>query len=378
VSVLSEHESVLSEPIFKRDTSGKIRTWRYEVKGPFYRTIAGVQDGAQVESGWTRCIGKNAGRANATTDEEQATAEAIADEGKKLKREYRRTIAELDSVGVGPMLAHDYAKLKKPLAFPVYSQPKLDGIRAIINRHGAFSRELQPHYNCDHILAKLGPLFGEYPDLILDGEFYNHDLKDDFNKIVSVVRKQKPTETQRAEAAKLIQYHVYDLPSNLPFGSRNKTLAQLFLEFELIDMVQLVTTHKAVDQADLDRIYGDYLVRGYEGQMVRLDAPYDFDARSKSLLKRKEFKTAEFPVIRVEEGLGNWAGYAKRIIVKLPNGEECGAGMRGTQDFAKELLAKSLAGDAPKQATIRYFGETPDGMLRFPVAVDFHAEGRID
>lgn len=370
---------MISEPIYKRDTAGKIRTWQYELNGAIasYRTIAGIQGGNLVTSGWTRCVGKNAGKANETTDAEQARLEAVAEEGKKLKREYRRTIEELDSVGVGPMLAHDYAKLKKPLVFPVFSQPKLDGIRAVITRHGAFSRELQPHHNCDHILEALEPVFLVYPDLILDGEFYNHDLKDDFNKIVSVVRKQNPSAEKRAEAAKLIQYHVYDLPSEATFQDRAQRMGVLFNGILAEnDHVKLVATDTVQDQNTLDQLYAIYMEDGYEGQMVRTNAPYDFDARSKSLLKRKEFKTAEFPILRIEEGLGNWSGYAKRIVVQLPNGQECGAGMRGTQEFAKKLLEEAAN---YKQATIRYFGETPDGSLRFPVAVDFQgAEGRVD
>jgi DNA ligase-1 len=368
----------ISDPIYKRDTSGKIRTWQYEVQGDSYRTIAGVQGGALVTTGWTKCEAKNVGRANETSRDSQAVIEAQAERGKKLKREYRMTIAELDSVGVGPMLAHDYGKLKKPLAFPVFSQPKLDGIRAVISRHGAFSRELQPHYNCDHILAALAPVFAKYPDLILDGEFYNHDLKDDFNKIVSVVRKQKPTDAQKAEAAKLIQYHVYDLPSEKPFKERNADLMKVFSEFELCEPLVPVTTSHIGTQALLDHLNGEYTQQGYEGQMVRLDAPYDFDARSKSLLKRKEFITEEFPIKRIEEGNGNWAGYAKRVVLDIPEAPEgeVGAGMRGTQDFAKKLLAQA---DRYKLATIRHFGRTPDGSLRFPVAIDFHgAEGRVD
>jgi len=366
---------VISKPIYKRDTSGKTRTWQYEFEGDSYRTIAGIEGGNLVTSGWTRCSPKNVGRANATTGEDQALAEGEAEMQKKLKREYRWTIIELDTVPVGPMLAADYAKLKKPVTFPVYSQPKLDGIRAIINKNGAFSRELLPHYNCDHILAALAPVFEMDPDLVLDGEFYNHDLKDDFNKIVSVVRKQKPTAAQWAEAARLIQYHVYDLPSEAGFGKRNFDLLALNTMNKLWQgPVKVVKTNKVASQDELDALNGEYVSLGYEGQMVRLDAPYDFDTRSKSLLKRKEFQTAEFEVIRIEEGNGNWAGYAKRIVVRLSNGIECGAGMRGTQDFAKELLGLP----APKEATVRYFGETPDGLLRFPVAIDFHWEGRAD
>jgi ATP-dependent DNA ligase len=370
----------LSVPIYKRDSVGKIRTWQYEFEGDSYRTIAGIDGGNLVKSGWTKCQPKNEGRANATTAEQQAQSEAVAEEGKKLKREYRRTIAELDSVPVGPMLAQDYAKLKKPLVFPVFSQPKLDGIRAIINRHGAFSRELQPHYNCDHILAALAPVFEKYPDISFDGEFYNHDLKDDFNKIVSVVRKQKPTAEQKAEAAKLLQYHIYDMPSEKPFGQRAVEMLRILSETGALNesAIQLVTTTEATNQLALDTLNGLYTQDGYEGQMVRLDAPYDFDVRSKALLKRKEFASEEFPINFIEEGLGNWAGCAKRIVIQLPDGQECGAGMRGTQEFAKELLVKERSGNRPKVATVRYFGKTPDGMLRFPVVTDFHQEGRVD
>lgn len=276
------------------------------------------------------------------------------------------------------MLAQDYAKLKKPLKFPVAAQPKLDGIRALISRHGAFSRELQPHYNCDHILTALAPVFAKFPNAQFDGEFYNHDLKDDFNKIVSVVRKQKPTAEQKAEAARLLQYHVYDLPSagDQPFVKRTFALMDLFMGIDPNGPVKMVKTWEVNDQARLDELNGEFTEQGYEGQMVRLNEPYDFDTRSKSLLKRKEFQTTEFPVIRIEEGLGNWSGYAKRIVIKLPNGNECGAGMRGTQEFAKNLLARK---DIVTGATIRFFGMTPDGQLRFPVAIDFQGTaGRVD
>ena len=38
----------ISTELYKRDTSGKIRTWQYEVDGDSYRTIAGVQGGNLV------------------------------------------------------------------------------------------------------------------------------------------------------------------------------------------------------------------------------------------------------------------------------------------------------------------------------------------
>lgn len=411
--------------IFRKDANGATRVWHYKVLGDKWCTVSGILGGTLAVSKWTVCKPKSK-----PTAEEQASFEAEAELQKKLDREYRRTPEELDSVPLSPMLAHDYAKLKKPLAFPVLSQPKLDGIRATISRHGAFSREYQRHHNVDHILEALAPVFAKFPKIIFDGELYNHDLRDDFNQIASVVRKQKVTDAQRAEARRLVQYHIYD--AILPDLSHNTVKRQAVLRAALdgiatdhlspkhAGMIEIVLTMPVVDQNGLDHLYGTYLEHGYEGQMVRLaDAPYEADKRSKNLLKRKEFITAEFPLLRIEEGQGNWAGFAKRIVFRLPDGRECGAGLRGTQDFARDLLEKAkiwgvsaAVADAPvidvptladtpadiearseppaplgthevvavngPLVTIRHFKLTPDGVPRFPVAIDFHPEGRRD
>ena len=361
--------------IYKRDTAGKIRVWSYEIHQDGYRTIAGVQGGSLVASAWTKAKPKNEGKANATTGEEQAIIEATAEETKKLKREYRRTIAELDDVEKGPMLATTY---KGDLEFPVFSQPKLDGIRALITKDGAFTRELQPHFNVGHILEELAPLFAADPGLVLDGELYNHDLKDNFNRICQLVRKQTVTAAQRADIERLVQFHVYDAPSDRAFEHRVVDLGLSGLQDRA--HIRIVPTSIARNQDALDAMNVRYTSEGYEGQMVRLTGvPYEFDTRSKSLLKRKEFDTAEFRLLRIEEGEGNWAGYAKRIAFDVGDGRECGGGIRGSQDEAKALLARwnGKGNSVPAHVTVRYFKLTPDGMPRFPVAIDFH-NGRVD
>ena len=90
-------------------------------------------------------------------------------------------------------------------------QPKLDGIRCIMKPNGCYSRNGKKFMNVQHLYTKtIKDLFKQNPLLVLDGELYNHDLRDNFEKIVSLVRKQKPTSEDRKEARKLIQYHVYD------------------------------------------------------------------------------------------------------------------------------------------------------------------------
>ena len=139
-------------------------------------------------------------------------------------------------------------------------------------------------------------------------------------------------------------------------------------------MVVLVETSKVWTYADIDKLYGEYTEAGYEGQMIRKDAPYECK-RSKNLLKRKEFITEEFKVVKVVEGQGAWTGYVKRFILALPDGTEFGSGVRGTQAQLKELLESN---ETPDWATCRYFELSNDGVPRFPVVIDYGKGQRDD
>ena len=201
--------TMLSAKIYKRDTLGKIRFWQAEVDGYSYRTIAGVdgEPSSVVTSGWTRCVGKQ-GR----TSEQQAEFEAASDMKKKLDREYRNTIADVDtkvSAWVKPMLAHKYEGWQGPC----FSQPKLDGIRCIATSSGLYSREGKEFVAAPHIQHALEDVFNNDDSIVFDGEFYNHDYHDDFNAIASAVKRTKPSSADLNVSAKLVQYHVYDLPS---------------------------------------------------------------------------------------------------------------------------------------------------------------------
>lgn len=368
--------------IYSRDVKGHVRTWQFEVDLAKWRSISGLMNGEKVVSGWTTCTGKNIGKSNETSPEMQALAEASAEWRKKLDRDYRESIEELDRVPPSPMLAQDFAKQKK-LAFPVVCQPKLDGIRALISRHGAFSRQFQPHHNVQHILDALDFLWVDHPDLILDGELYNHALRDDFNEIASVVRKQNVSDEDRTKAKRLIQFHVYDwVEPTMTYEERLTDLTTSFdLEMPVCDEIQFVESTWCMNRDELDEMYADYQAKGYEGQMVRdPQALYMIGGRSKGLLKRKEFFTEEFEIIDIKEGNGNWAGYAKQIEGVTATGVIFGAGLRGNRAFCKELLDhkyKYLCGKNA-QITVRHFGYTPDGSLRFPVVIDFHPNGRED
>ena len=350
--------------IYKRDSKGNVRSWVAEVEDDQWRTVAGLLDGNLVTSGWRKSDAKNIGKLNETTGHEQAIAESNAKLKKQLEQGYFTRIEDIDDSKLfKPMLAADYAKLKKPVQFPVYSQPKLDGIRCIARKDGLWSRSGKPITSIPHIWESLAHRFIKNPTLILDGELYNHELKDDFNKIVSLVRKEDPSPEELTESRELVQYHVYDIYEEGSFEIRSYHYHEVV--DSVSDFIHAVPSTLIATQVELDDTYGDYLEKGYEGQMVRLNGEYE-NKRSKNLLKRKEFSTAEFDVVEVLEGKGNWSGCAKKIVIKLADGTTCEAGCRGTQ----AAMAKLLNGPKPEWATVRYFGFTPDGKLRFGVMID--------
>ena len=127
-----------------------------------------------------------------------------------------------------PMLA--YPVSAKPIDYskPTFIQPKLDGVRCVIQCDDdgyvtAYSRTGKIWRNIDHILQELVPFFQKYPDIILDGELYNHDLRNNFEKIISLVRKTKPTNEHRLESKEMVQFHCYDIiDEELPFDQRIK------------------------------------------------------------------------------------------------------------------------------------------------------------
>jgi DNA ligase-1 len=368
--------------LYKRDSKGKTRVWEVEVgySNDDYagiRTVAGLDNGKKVTSEWNLSEAKNVGKSNSTTAYTQAQAEAKALWDKRIEKEYFVDIGMIDSYDkFDPMLAGDYTKVKaKPTSG--YSQPKLDGIRCIANSKGLWTRTGKTITSCPHIWEEVRFLLESNPNLTLDGELYNHELKQDFNKIVSLVRKTKFTDADLEESQRLVQYHVYDIHCSVNpdviFSIRNLEAQENITSF-LEEYIHIVPTTFYNNQDELDELYSAYTADGYEGQMVRLDEKYE-NKRSKYLLKRKEFITEEFEVVSMEEGQGNWSGHTKRFILRLADGREVGAGVRGNQDQLGKLWESQ---ETPTWATLRYFDLTPDGIPRFPVVIDYGVGERDD
>jgi DNA ligase-1 len=372
----------IREKLYKRTATGATQVWWMETGGARYRTHSGQLNGKITTTEWTVTKGKNIGRSNETTPEVQAHLEVEAAYTLKRKGGYRDTPDDAQSdVSFKPMLAkkyEDYAddvrtELKR--GGIVYSQPKLDGIRCIGTPDGLFSRQGNRIVAVPHIEDSVRLVLSRNPGVILDGELYNHELKADFNTIVSLVKKQKPTEKDLLNSKAMIQYHVYDISGSTrgehPFAKRYEFVEDINM---MGAYLHAVPTHNILDEGTLDAFYEEYIEHGYEGQMIRLHGPYE-QKRSKLLLKRKEFMDDEYEVVDIQEGDGNASGMAKRAVLSLGDGRQFKADIVGERNRLREILAvkNRLIG---KQATIEFFRLTPDGVPRFPKLKIIHLEGR--
>lgn len=380
--------------LYKRTTTGATQSWEIEIEENKFRTISGQLDGKKITNNWTTCEGKNVGKKNETSGAEQALKEAEAKHQKKRDKGYRVDVDNIDKKKFyEPMLAQDFKnKLRQKEVMSeidevgdgVFSQPKLDGIRCIAMREGLFTRTGKPITAVPHIHEELKPFFEKYPNATLDGELYNHAYKDDFNKIIHLVRKQNLTDEHLEESKKMIQYHIYDAPvigsgrwamsEKDNFSDRTSTLDGFFrylesdnLNTKYDDALVIVETTEVMSREHLDELYGEYVEQGYEGQMIRLDGPYE-NKRSSKLLKRKEFVDEEYEILGYDEGTGNREGTVKHFKFKNKDGREFNSNVKGTFEYMAELLERGeeLIG---KQATIKYFNLTPDGVPRFPYVI---------
>lgn len=359
--------------LYKRTSTGAIQEWSVEIEGNKFRTISGQTDGLKVTSDWTVCSGKNKGKKNETSDEEQAQLEAASKRQKKLDAGYFENLEDIDeSKFFKPMLAKVY-KDYEPV-FPCYCQPKLDGIRMVIDKNSARTRNGKDIVSVPHIVEALRVVFKNYPEIVLDGELYNHAFKANFNEIASIVRKTKPTKEDLDYGAGHIQYWIYD------FGHNSKTMS-FALRLEILKniekllrenkvpsyVVKIVETRRCEKQEDLDKLYARYLDYGFEGQMVRYDENYE-NKRSKFLLKRKEFMDEEFEILDVIEGVGNKSGMAGAMAFRTKNGKDFTSNIKADWATCQNYLLdkNNFIG---KMATVKFFNWTPDGLPRFPYVI---------
>jgi len=346
--------------IYKKDSKDKIRFLKVFAEGAFLVQQSGVVGTLNPIERRSERKGKNIGRSNETTPEEQAVLEAEAKIRNKISEGYFYTAGEAeDSNVILPMLAKPMGKFQ-----PGWAQPKLDGMRSLgdCNKPTLTSRKGNPIETLDHIVKSL-PL----GNAILDGELYAHGKN--FQQNMRLIKKYRPGETEN------VKYHVYDMiPDNEPnmaFIDRYKLLIAIVGDNPEIEVVQTVWIET---QKELDDYHAQNLLKGYEGTMMRVgNCIYKVNGRSSELLKYKNFLDAAVAIYDIVPGdknpehgypLFKWPGamhakYGADIL---------GAGVKLSHDEREQLLINRNQ-NIGKMAELRFFEFSENGVPRFPVMV---------
>jgi ATP-dependent DNA ligase len=333
--------------LYKRTSTGAVQQWTIRVVANTYITESGQLGGVIKVSKPTACFGKNEGKANATTDDEQAAIEAQAKYDKQLKSKYKTDINEVDTITfISPTLASPLKKRKKPLVFPAYIQVKYNGVCCIIDKeYGSRTRTGEIYYNIRHINRELKSFFDANPNVVLHGELYNYDLRENLNQLielVAVTRKDKDiTIPLMFDSEQIVRYYVYDGyikgKESEPYHKRIKELHGLIAAHGLQYVIP-APTHTVMNKEEVAEFFDNSVADKQEGVILRMiNAPYEHK-RTVNILKYKVSETAEFLCTGFLEGTGNWVGIAKKAVMLLPNGKTLNCNIKGTQDFLREVM----------------------------------------
>ena len=262
------------------------------------------------------------------------------------------------------MLAHKYNEDKAD--YPAFIQPKLDGVRCLFTAKGAFSRANNQFMNVEHIEKALKPFFAKNPTAILDGELYNHGLKDDFEKIISLVKKRKPTDLDKAEATELVQYHVYDIAS-MTIGTYSTRLSYITTNLTYTYPICKVETKVVMDFDEAAKYHAKNLKLGYEGSIYRSFSGKYKGTRSWDLMKFKDFHDAEATIVGYEIGKGKREGTLGKFIMQDYEGNEfgCPPGKGYNYEDLANML-DNIHDYIGQWATFTYFERTKAGSYRHP------------
>jgi DNA ligase-1 len=354
--------------LYHKNKNGKMVQWRIWTEGANILTEYGQVNGKMQTSRKT-AIGKNTGKVNETSPEEQAEMEAKAMHKHRLERKYSASIEEADKGIFLPMLATDFEKRKDKIEYPVDVQPKLDGVRCLAFWEGdsvkLMSRNGKTWEHCGHIADELETCLPK--GWVVDGELYVHGKT--FQEVTSYVKKFRDETLE-------VKLHLYDVASigdgvEYVWEERREQLAD-FATNEF-DAVKFCRCDVAKDEAEVYELQSKYLEDGYEGGIVRLEeGKYVLGYRSNKLLKVKKFLDNEYKVVNYIDGKGRFEGCCIWICV-TEAGQEFKVVSQGTMEERKEMYdnGDDYIGEWLK---VKYFEFTDDGIPRFPVGIGFRLE----
>ena len=216
---------------------------------------------------------------------------------------------------------------------------------------------------------KLIQFFEDHPDIVLDGELYEHGKS--LQQISGAARLEKDT-----AGMDWLEYYIYDvMDSTKTFEERLDVLHDIANELGLSfnpernwdegDLkFQMVPQEKVVGWANIQKLHDKYVSEGFEGIVIRDPAKvYNFGGRTNAMIKVKMYKDAEFEIVGYEDGL---RPEDMVFVCQTELGAKFEAKPMGPRELKYEYLDRmnEIIG---KMATVKYFYLSDEGVPLQPV-----------
>lgn len=358
----------IGKTLYALNKDGSYQEWKIFVSDNAFTVHYGKENG-KIQTKSTTCFGKNIGKSNETSDEEQCLLEAEAKYRDQIRKGYKENKEDLVVDVTSPMLAQDASKKPHLIKYPCTISPKLDGCRCLVT----FNSDGEPIFNSrggkeypkhKHLVEQLKNLRKQTGFDSFDGEFYIHGLP--LQNIVSLVKKIQP------ESSKL-NYYIFDIPSAKPWDEDypHSRVCDLYTNvYQTVNKyksfysnIKVVEGFIIENEQQVKDSIGRFMEQGYEGTIIRnFDGEYEYGQRSNGLLKWKLFESEEAQVFDVEQDK-NQEGV---LHCRLKNGTIFKCKMKGTHEQRLYENQLKLVG---KYITFTYQQLTVDGVPSFPVGI---------
>jgi len=351
--------------LYAKSSTGKVKQWSIEASGNTIIECWGYTDGKKQEQ-HKSVYGKNIGRSNATSPEQQCELECQSKWQKKIDEQYttdKDSIKDYkDQEILLPMLALRYQERKHNIKFPCYVQPKLNGVRCVFQNNEFVSRGGKVYETLDHLRPELEDLDINVPD----GEIYIHGMS--FQEIVRRVKKYRKDKTEELE------YWIYDQINKDTFEVRNKKIANNFSKNKSMKLVY-VPTVEVNSEIEIKKWHDKWVQEGFEGVIIRnKEGLYKVKHRSADLQKYKMFEDNEFTIIGGHEGSGPDVGTVV-FEVETTDHKKFSVRPKGTREMRAEWF-KNLKKLIGKELTVRYQQLSDSNIPIFPVGIMVDANVR--
>ncbi len=347
--------------LYKPAKTVKTQQWQIEVQGDSFICTYGQLGGA-MQKQTTKCSGKNLGKANQTTPEQQAVLEAEALVTKKLKSGYSYEISDTPSVSL-PMKVKSYQDQLHNIEFPCISTEKLNGVNAMFKRTSdsltIYSRGGEVYPAIPHLEQHIHDIMDELSHNELNAELYIHG--EHLQDIQSAVKKPNSLSPK-------LTCNIFDIAdSSEIYEYRRTKLMTIYNTLESIDHVSLkyigfLTGVECHSHEQIELHYNQCMDNNLEGTVIKnFKALYQHNVRSSDMFKYKKTQSAEFLIISYELDKNGLP-----VFILESAGGEFKAKPIGTKEYWSQQIPFTYIG---QYATVEYETFSKAGIPLKPIFI---------